>query len=150
MTKACELAGLGAAFPFLDEAVVAFAARLRPEDTLRGTQLRHFFRAALRDVLPRAILTKKKHGFGLPVGHWLHTHAGLRNLAGDSLSDLKRRRIVRPAFIDTVLDTHLAAHPAYHGTMVWVLMMLEQWLQLRTGAQRSHEEVRDALQIRQG
>lgn len=149
VNKACELAGLEAAFPFLNDGLVAFAARLRPEDKLRGTRLRHFFRAALRDTLPRAILNKKKHGFGLPVGHWLHTHAGLRNLAGDSLSDLKRRGIVRPAFIDELLDTHLAAHPPYHGTMVWVLMMLEQWLQLRAGARRSHEEVRDELQIRQ-
>jgi asparagine synthase (glutamine-hydrolysing) len=150
VNKACELAGLEAAFPFLNDEVVAFAARLHPDHKLRGTRLRHFFRAALRGTLPRAILNKKKHGFGLPVGHWLHTHAGLRSLAGDSLSDLKRRGIVRPAFIDDVLDTHLAAHPPYHGTMVWVLMMLEQWLQQRAAARRSHEEVRDELQIRQG
>jgi asparagine synthase (glutamine-hydrolysing) len=25
----------------------------------------------------------------------------------------------------------MAEHAAYHGTMVWVLMMLEQWFQQR-------------------
>ncbi|MES2116722.1 MAG: asparagine synthase-related protein [Pseudomonadota bacterium] len=150
VSKACELAGLEVAFPFLHDEVVAFAARLRPEDKLHGTRLRHFFRAALSDTLPPAILNKRKHGFGLPVGHWLHSHARLRSLAGDSLSDLKRRHIVRPAFIDALLDTHLASHPPYHGTMVWVLMMLEQWFQRRAGARRSHEEAHDGFEIRQG
>ena len=37
--------------------------------------------------------------------------------------------IVRPDFIDQLLTTHVADHPAYYGTMVWILMMLEQWFQ---------------------
>ncbi|HEX7984525.1 MAG TPA: asparagine synthase-related protein, partial [Duganella sp.] len=84
-----------------------------------------------RGHLPPAILRKKKHGFGLPFGHWLQTHAGLRALAFDSLGDLKARRIVRADFIDTLTGKLVGEHPAYHGTMVWVLMMLEQWLRQR-------------------
>ena len=129
--KACELAGIEVAFPFLSDAMVAFAARLAPRQKLNGTRLRYFFKRALVDVLPGAILRKQKHGFGLPFGYWLPRHTGLRQLAYDSLSDLKWRRIVRPAFIDELLERHVASHPAYHGTMVWVLMMLEQWLAQR-------------------
>ena len=29
----------------------------------------------------------------------------------------------------TLIDVHLPSHPGYYGEMVWVLMMLEQWLQ---------------------
>ena len=129
--KACELAGLEAAFPFLSDEMLAFSARLSPEDKLKGTRLRYFFKRALRGHLPPAILRKKKHGFGLPFGHWLQTHAGLRTLAFDSLADLKARRIVRADFIDTLTGKLVREHPAYHGTMVWVLMMLEQWLRQR-------------------
>lgn len=125
---ACQLAGVDAVFPFLDDEMVAFAARLAPGQKLRGTRLRHFFKQALRDTLPRAILRKQKHGFGLPFGLWLQQHAGLRSLAFDSLSALKQRHIVRASFIDDLQQRHVAEHPAYHGTMVWVLMMLEQWL----------------------
>ncbi|HAT32717.1 MAG TPA: asparagine synthase [Janthinobacterium sp.] len=128
VVKACELAGVEVAFPFLSDAMVAFSARLQPRQKLNGTRLRHFFKQALRDTLPRAILRKEKHGFGLPFGVWLQSHPGLRQLAFDSLSDLKARRIVRAAFIDELQERHLAHHPAYHGTMVWILMMLEQWL----------------------
>ena len=126
--KACELAGVEAAFPFLHQSMLAFASSLPPGDKLRGTQLRPFFKRALADILPRDILRKKKHGFGLPFGLWLQHHAPLRTFAFDSLAQLRRRAIVRPAFIDALQGRLLNEHPAYHGTMVWLLMMLEQWL----------------------
>ena len=127
---ACELAGIDAAFPFLNDDLLAFSARLPPRDKLHGTRLRYFFKKALSDTLPNPILRKKKHGFGLPFGHWLQQSAGLRSLAFDSLHQLKHRHIVRADFIDQLMTARLAEHPAYHGTMVWLLMMLEQWLHL--------------------
>lgn len=127
--RACDLAGVEAVFPFLDHDMVAFSTRLRPRDKLRGRQLRHFFKQALADFLPPAILQKPKHGFGLPFGVWLQQHQALRELAGDSLESLRGRRIVRGEFLDQLLDRHMHEHAGYHGTMVWVLMMLEQWFQ---------------------
>jgi asparagine synthase (glutamine-hydrolysing) len=62
---------------------------------------------------------------------WLQQHHALKELAFDSLNDLKARRIVRADFIDSLLSQRLAEHPGYHGTMVWVLMMLEQWFRQR-------------------
>lgn len=126
--KACELAGVEAAFPFLHRSMLAFASSLPPEDKLKGKQLRPFFKRALADILPPAIVRKKKHGFGLPFGLWLQSHAQLRAFAFDNLAQLRRRAIVRPAFIDDLQGRLLHQHPAYHGTMVWILMMLEQWL----------------------
>jgi len=131
VVKACELAGMEAAFPFLNDEMVAFSARLAPELKLKGTKLRYFFKEALRDFLPDEIITKQKHGFGLPFGVWLQNHKPLQALAADSLNDLKLRRIVRADFIDKLLGQHLDEHAGYHGTMVWVLMMLEQWFKQR-------------------
>jgi len=125
--KACELAGMEVAFPFLNDKVVAFSAGLTPQQKLNGTQLRWFFKEALRGFLPDAIITKQKHGFGLPFGVWLQEHAQLQQLAADSLSDLKARKVIRGEFIEQLVATHLKEHAGYHGTMVWVLMMLEQW-----------------------
>jgi asparagine synthase (glutamine-hydrolysing) len=131
VARSCELAGVEARFPMLDDAVVAFSASLAPDLKLKGTRLRYFFKEALRGYLPDAIITKTKHGFGLPFGLWLQTHAPLRQLALESLTDLKRRHIVRPDFIDELTSIHVHAHAAYYGTMVWVLMMLELWFSQR-------------------
>jgi len=129
VTKMCELAGIEVAFPLLHDDVVAFAARLAPELKLKGQRLRYFFKEALRDFLPEAIITKQKHGFGLPFGPWLQEHKGLQALVNDSLSSLAKRRIVRPAFLHELTAAKVAEHPGYFGTMVWVLMMLELWFQ---------------------
>jgi asparagine synthase (glutamine-hydrolysing) len=131
VAKACELAGMDVAFPLISDEIVAFSLRLEPHLKLKGTKLRYFFKEALRGFLPDEIITKQKHGFGLPVGVWLQTHKPLQTLASDSLSDLKSRNIIRTNFIDKLLDQHLDEHAAYHGTMVWVLMMLEQWYKQR-------------------
>ncbi|MDP1902555.1 MAG: asparagine synthase C-terminal domain-containing protein [Rubrivivax sp.] len=132
LPKVCgttQLAGVAVGFPFLDQALVDFSLRLPTEYKLKGLKLRWFFKEALRGFLPDEILAKKKQGFGLPFGVWANKHAALLKLASDSLHSLAGRGIVRPEFITALLDEHLPAHPGYYGEMVWILMMLEQWLQ---------------------
>ncbi|WP_426116189.1 asparagine synthetase B family protein [Massilia sp. PWRC2] len=131
VVKACELAGMEVAFPFLTDSMVRFSAQLTDKQKLNGTKLRYFFKEALRDFLPEDIINKQKHGFGLPFGVWLTSEPQLKQLAIDSLHDLKKRRIIRGEFIDTLVNQHLQEHAGYHGTMVWVLMMMEQWFKQR-------------------
>jgi len=132
LPKVCgstSLAGLEVGFPFLDTQLVDFSLGLPDEYKLKRLKLRWFFKEALRGFLPDEILTKKKQGFGLPFGVWATRHEGLRTFATDSLHALRKRGIVQPSFIDALLRDHLPAHPGYYGEMVWILMMLEHWLQ---------------------
>jgi asparagine synthase (glutamine-hydrolysing) len=129
VTRMCELAGIDVAFPMLHDEVIDFSLMLAPDQKLKGMQLRYFFKEALKDFLPPEVITKEKHGFGLPFGVWLQRDAGLRALAGDTLATLRSRRIIRTDFIDSLLGQHVAAHAGYYGTMVWILMMLELWFQ---------------------
>ena len=123
-----ELAGVAVGFPLLSDELLEFSLTIPPDWKLKGLTLRWFFKEALRGFLPDAIITKKKHGFGLPFGVWACRHDGLKALARDTLGSLKTRGIIRPTFIDELLDTRLPAHPNYYGEMVWALMMLELWL----------------------
>ena len=131
VTRMCELADIDVAFPILDERVVEFSQQLPANLKLRGTELRWFFKQALLDFLPPEVITKQKHGFGLPVGAWLVGHKPLLDLAADGIGLLRQRGIVQPRFIDELLGTKLREHPSYFGTMVWVLMMLGIWLDSR-------------------
>lgn len=125
----CALADMAVGFPMLDDELLAFSLKLPDDYKLKGLKLRWFFKEALRGFLPDEILVKKKQGFGLPFGVWLTRHAGLMKLARDTLDSLAQRDIVRPDFIRSLFDSHLAQHPGYYGEMVWILMMMEQWLQ---------------------
>lgn len=131
VTRTCELAGVDVAFPLLDEDVIDFAAALPAHFKLRGTRLRWFFKEALRDFLPPQVIVKQKHGFGLPVGAWLTSHRPLLELATEAISALRPHGIVRPQFVEDLRRRLLPAHPAYYGTMVWVLMMLGLWFDLK-------------------
>ena len=125
---ATSLAGLEVGFPLLDDRLVDFSLHLDPELKLKGLTLRWFFKEALKDFLPAEIITKKKHGFGLPFGVWAVEHSGLRELALDSMNSLRSRGVVRGDFIDRLIKDYLPQHPGYYGELVWILMMLAQWL----------------------
>lgn len=125
----CALAGVSVGFPMLDQRLLDFSLHLPVSYKLKGLKLRWFFKEALRGFLPDEILVKKKQGFGLPFGVWLTRNAGLMRVAQDSLDSLSTRNIVQPRFIRSLIDTYLPSHPGYYGEMVWILMMMEQWLQ---------------------
>jgi len=46
-----------------------------------------------------------------------------------NLASLRARRIVRPEFIDRLLDLHNSDDASHYGVFVWVLASLEQWFQ---------------------
>lgn len=121
-------AGMDVGFPLLDDRLLAFSLKLPTNYKLRGLQLRWFFKESLRGFLPDEIISKKKQGFGLPFGVWANTHPALKALATDSLNSLARRGVVRADFVQTLLTQRLPEHSGYYGEMVWILMMLEQWL----------------------
>lgn len=127
-----SLAGIDVGFPMLDADLLAFSMRLPAEYKLKGLKLRWFFKEALRGFLPDEILTKKKQGFGLPFGVWVTQNSELRDLAENSLRALAERNIFKSEFVDQIF-MHLREHPGYYGEMIWISIMLEQWL-------RGHDE----------
>jgi asparagine synthase (glutamine-hydrolysing) len=115
----------------LDPALVSFSLRLADSDKLRGQKLRWFFKEALRGFLPQEIIDKKKQGFGLPFGVWLLQNPALLALARESVEALVARRVLLGSAARRLLETQVREHPGYYGEMVWILMMLEQWLRQR-------------------
>jgi asparagine synthase (glutamine-hydrolysing) len=122
------LAGINVGFPMLDKDLVDFSIRLPTSYKLKGLTLRWFFKEALRGFLPDAIITKKKQGFGLPFGVWVAQNSTLKTLAEDSVRGLVERKILRLDFVDALFSRYLYEHPGYYGEMIWISMMLEQWL----------------------
>jgi asparagine synthase (glutamine-hydrolysing) len=77
-------------------------------------------------VLPPALLTRKKQGFGVPLGVWFR--GKLRGAFQDVLlSPLARQRgYFEPREIRRVLDEHLAGRRD-HEFRLWQLLMFELW-----------------------
>ncbi len=123
-----RLAGIDVGFPMLDQGLVDFSIRLPADYKLKGFKLRWFFKEALRGFLPDEVLTKKKQGFGLPFGVWTAKNSSLKSIAENSVRGLVDRRILKADFVDALFSRYLYEHPGYYGEMIWIAMMLEQWL----------------------
>ena len=128
VTGTASLAGVDVAFPFLDDRLLDFSLGLPPDQKVRGRKLRYFFKEALRGFLPDEIIAKKKHGFGLPFGVWLVREPALRDFARASVDALAGRGIIVKGLARTLFEERIGEHASYYGEMVWILMMLEQWL----------------------
>lgn len=131
VNKMCEMAGVEVVYPMLDMSIINLSCQIPSAEKLKNRQLRWFYKKAMNGFLPQEIINKSKHGFGLPFGIWLKEHQPLQELAYDSLHDLKKRPYFRVAFIDNAINMHQSIHASYYGELIWILMMLEQWLQAR-------------------
>ncbi len=129
VNKMCEMAGVDVCYPLLSQEIIDFSCRIPSDLKLNGQQLRWFYKQAMSNFLPDQIINKSKHGFGLPFGIWLKDHQPLKQLAYDSINDLKKRHYFRPEFLDHAVNMHQSIHASYYGELIWILMMLELWLQ---------------------
>lgn len=124
----CAVAGIDVAYPMLDDELVAFSCQIPDKWKIKGQNLRHFYKQSLKNWLPDETINKKKQGFGLPFGVWMQSHQPLQEMAYDNLLKLKKRNWLNPAFIDELIDLHRNGHAAYYGELIWVLTVLELWL----------------------
>ncbi|NIB43114.1 asparagine synthase [Pseudomaricurvus alkylphenolicus] len=124
----CSQSGIEVAYPMLDDDLVDFSCKIPSREKLLKGNLRDFYKRSLRGWLPDATIDKTKQGFGLPFGVWLKEHTTLRNLSDDLLESLKTRGIIRIKFIDEIKRLHRSTHAHYYGELIWVLIILEAWL----------------------
>jgi asparagine synthase (glutamine-hydrolysing) len=111
--------------PLVDQEVMKLAASLPGEMKLRGLKTKRILREVAKPLLPEAILTRRKQGFGLPVDRWMREE--LEPLSRDVLLDqtAKDRGIFEPMAVQTLLRQHQRGEP--RGDQIWALMILELW-----------------------
>lgn len=117
---------LEARSPFLDHHLIEFAASLPAEFKLRGRTTKHLLKRALAGLLPADILTRRKMGFGVPVGKWLRGE--MEPFMRETLLSEKaaRRDLFKPDYVARLVEEHTAGRQD-HAARLWTLMMLELW-----------------------
>lgn len=118
--------GLEVRSPFLDTALVEFAARLPPALKARRLSLKRVLKRAVSDLLPAEILERPKRGFGVPLDRWFR--ADLEGYARSILGpDARLRSHVCGQALDELLEEHRTG-AANHGHALWTLLTLELFL----------------------
>lgn len=129
VSKMCELAGIEVRYPLLNKCLVDFSCGVPAGIKLPGQKLRDFYKKTCKGFLADETISKEKHGFGLPFGVWLTDNPQLKKLALDALNAFRQRDIVKTSLIDAAIEAHTNSHASYYGELIWILVVLELWLQ---------------------
>ncbi|HEY0026014.1 MAG TPA: asparagine synthase (glutamine-hydrolyzing) [Longimicrobium sp.] len=119
-------ASLEARSPFLDHTLIEFAASLPSALKLKGGTTKHLLKRAMEGVVPREIIHRRKHGFGVPLGRWFRGElAGY--LRETLLSPVALGRgYFRPEIVRRLVDEHQGGRRD-HAHRLWALLTLELW-----------------------
>ena len=111
--------------PYLDHEVVEWVLRLPP--ALKAGRGKALLVEAVEDILPAEILTRKKHGFTLPLGVW--TAGELKTELEEVFRDLPLSvaGLVRPDAIEEIWSRYLNGRVSWHRP--WALYALAKWAQ---------------------
>ena len=115
--------------PFLDHALVEFTATIPAKYSTKGMAGKCILKSAVADLLPEAIMSRKKMGFPTPWEYWLK---------GPQLEVLEQlllepRTLQRRLFRQEILQRLFAEHRSGardHGSRIWRLLNLELWLRV--------------------
>jgi asparagine synthase (glutamine-hydrolysing) len=112
--------------PFLDDRLVNHVAGLPSSYKVRGWQTKALLRAAVRDLLPPAILTRRKMGFPVPLNRWLR--GAFQPLVSEFvLGPRAAERQLFDAAALRAMAAEQASGAARHGDRLWLLINLEIW-----------------------
>ena len=112
--------------PYLDHELVEHIVSIPSQFKLRGWQTKVVLREALRGLVPREILTRKKMGFPVPIGRWFRGPfwpivqefvLGPRAL---------ERGYFKPDELRRIAEEHRQGKRE-HGDRLWLLVNLELW-----------------------
>jgi asparagine synthase (glutamine-hydrolysing) len=130
MTMACSVEGR---VPFAAPAVLAHAERLSYQQCVRGGELKWALRNAFSDLLPETVWRRPKHGFNVPIDHWLKGQ--WNDLLQDSFSSdsaLARHGLIS-ANAQSKAQLLLDDPIGLHGHTLFSFIMLNMWLENEHG-----------------
>jgi asparagine synthase (glutamine-hydrolysing) len=132
VTSMTELAGVVPRYPLLDFGLAEFTGIIPANLKVSGKRLRYIFKKAMTGFLPQEILTKQKHGFGLPYSVWLGESRPLHDFTFDILGSkqCRERGYFQKNLIDRLWMSYKTDSLTYFGDIIWLFLILEYWLSL--------------------
>jgi asparagine synthase (glutamine-hydrolysing) len=130
VTRMTRAAGIVARFPFLDYRLAEFAMGVPARLKMPGRNLRVFFKRTYADLLPKEIVSKTKHGFGLPIPIWLRTDKRLNEMMLELVLGQRttQRGMFRRQALENLVAQHRTSPSSFYGDILWNVMIVEMWM----------------------
>jgi asparagine synthase (glutamine-hydrolysing) len=92
--------------PLIDQALVELAIAMPTSLKIKGRELKHVLKQAMKGVLPNDILYRSKRGFGAPMGAWLKQSLAGMTDALLSKDVVERRGVFHHEAVRSLIDDH--------------------------------------------
>jgi asparagine synthase (glutamine-hydrolysing) len=143
--RASMATSLEARVPLLDHHLVEFAVSVPTHLKMRNGEGKWLLREAVRDLLPAGVFQKRKQGFAAPIGSWF------RGRLRDGFSSVRADHVGLAEFIDWTAAERLYAEHLRgrrdHGSRLWRLFVLAEWLRALERGQLARPAQLDALDV---
>lgn len=112
--------------PYLDHEFVEFVARIPSTFKVHKLTTKYILKEAMRDLLPDAIIDRRKHGFAVPIGEWFKHE--LKTYAQDVFQDKRTRErgFFQTDYMLSLLQEHQNGIRDY-SSQLWALLIFELW-----------------------
>jgi asparagine synthase (glutamine-hydrolysing) len=112
--------------PFLDRNLAETALKLPWHYKHRGTTGKYILRELMRGRLPKRVIQRGKHGFGLPIGQWFRKE--WREMLCDVVSPgrIQASGVFDPQAVERIVAQHLEG-THNHRKKLWSLFMFQMW-----------------------
>src|SRR5262245_57201153 len=113
--------------PLLDHRLLEFVGTIPSSLKLKGETGKYILKRTMAARLPSDILSRRKMGFGVPLGAWFRGE--LRDMTHDLLLDprTRQRGIFRPSWVEGLLHSHESGRRDCSARL-WAILCLELWL----------------------
>jgi asparagine synthase (glutamine-hydrolysing) len=93
---------------------------------LRRFTSKYLLKKAMKTLIPKEVIQRKKKGFGVPIAKWVK--GPLRELFEELLSPdrLRREGFLNPGYVETLLKEHLV-NKKDNRKQLWTLLVWELW-----------------------
>ncbi len=112
--------------PFFDHSLIEYILQI-PDSIKYPSYPKSLLVESMGDMLPQEIVHRKKQGFLFPWEHWLRNE--LKDFAHNLITSFAQREFVHQKFVLNYWQQFLNNSKQTRWVNVWVIIVLEYWLQ---------------------
>lgn len=115
--------------PYLDNELVALAAKMPPELKMKGSTTKYLLKKVAEKYLPKEVIYRPKTGFGAPIRTWMQEDKAFQQAVWERLNrpTLSNRQIFNPQKIEALFQETIHKKRDNSYTLL-SLLAIESWL----------------------
>ncbi len=118
--------GIEARTPFLDPRILELAGKIPPRYKMNFLNEKYILKYALKNILPKEIIKRKKDRFFVPIDEWMLTKE-IQDYASEKiLQSPLSKNIINKEYIHKI-TTNFKDSKLYYGRQLWNLLNLTLW-----------------------